>query len=407
MAYISEREHLRLELSLRDDGPAAFDKFFLYLRAESIKKKGDLMMTKWHLTTVLNSFNTYYCYDIHPTHEREISPIFIKDNGRLMGIELVGDLSGGPDTFVFYFDFVEKDGTSTVNPVFLPKLEELYDKNNKQFKFDEPVTYTHDSLDKGSRYSIVYRTNDKNRGAPPLRMDITNEFEWHVNLKYVSPGRIIQLKKESVTAQIPSLPTEGDIYHFMLRSLFGSTLAFIHMNMRPFYKIRSVLKGPPRTVKVPFLLYQYDRNEKNLLEKAPIYEMSAYETEIQEETKKNDVTIRKLATGTAEIMKRLNDIVPSDNNNNIPNITHFFSLGDTINEPYTTKAIEDAEANVKSQLIEIKKYNDFLDQMTERLQTLIELITGVREEDEDSDYKEEEEEEESDGEYDKLFINLM
>jgi hypothetical protein len=35
----------------------------------------------WHATTLLNTFNTYHCYDTHPDHWREIEPIFMNVRG--------------------------------------------------------------------------------------------------------------------------------------------------------------------------------------------------------------------------------------------------------------------------------------------------------------------------------------
>lgn len=64
----------------------------------------------WHLSTLLNTFNAYYCYDVTPFNDKaEIQPIFVRfgtetEIRRLLSIELLLGERGEDDDIVLHFD---------------------------------------------------------------------------------------------------------------------------------------------------------------------------------------------------------------------------------------------------------------------------------------------------------------
>lgn len=389
-------------LRIGDNGPDAFTKFFRYIGDLEVSKQ--LRTTKWHISTLLNTFNTYYCYDIHPTHVKEIMPIHINGRGRLMAIELVLGKTQNDDTFMFYFD-----NTLSIDICLLGELRDQFKVEGPMgLFFIEPVVYIHELP--SSSYAITYMvTNSTRFGAPPLRRDITNLFMWHVNLKYVSPARITRNTK---WLENPVLPLETNDYIYILRFLFGSTLAYIEENFEKYYATRSTIEGPPLSYKKESLVYhQLDENERRIIAKTALYSMDQYEIKLQSEEKVNTRIIDALATviikATASIQKMMGDAKVKKELNEM----EMFFMGDKIDEPDSTTIREEREQRIYKQYKLIDEYTKLIDNTTNEIKKLISLLDtrvtpDIEKEVINDSESEEEEEEESYDYYDDEDIMI-
>lgn len=204
---------------------------------------------RWHLTTLLNTFNSYHCYDIHYDHTREIEPFWftVMDKGvssftRLMAITL--DKTG----FVFWVDH-ERAIVPIVYDRFIHLVRNIVrDNKNKRYQH------------KGYPEYILYKDFEESpRYAPPLSNNVVYMsddvfiepqydaffIEWHVNMKYVPHSRTtnsshVKHPETPTPFVLPSLPKTDprraddrvslEYVAYLKTYLFGSDWSFIGEN---------------------------------------------------------------------------------------------------------------------------------------------------------------------------------
>jgi len=235
----------------------------------------------WHLTTLLNTFNSYYCYDIYHNEMREIDPIFFlythkNEKGevsftiryRLLAIKIIlGEKEKRlDDNFYFYFEGskpIQKDATNT--PVII--TSDMYDKNqsiihkwsfgtfrvryetDKSIIHDENMNFylhNNDYINKYD-YSILYTPFKSEIPIPPLYSDIESfkgkiydfnntNIELYINLKYITYNRIkfddytpnYILKKANIDTEKINLTENTKKY--LISYLFGSDISYLDEN---------------------------------------------------------------------------------------------------------------------------------------------------------------------------------
>ena len=381
-------ECTKTSLDLGDDGPGAFTKFMMMLSRTSMSTgriSGTLAKWRWHLTTILNTFNTYYCYDIHPTHVKEIRPIFLVHYGRLMGIRLDESVSGKPDTYTLFFDHYDTDTmTSEIKRVSFFDIRAIFFEKKKANTLDTefyapPPKW--DRIDVEGRVSFLHSVKyDK---APPLEIDsLSGTFEWKINYKYVSPGRISL--GESATG-IPVIPEENAVYLYVLRTLFGATLSFINENMCEDYQRVSRLAGPPLTStgrlrKLTIEAANLSKDEETLLRDIPVYSNDTYFAELEQKKKANDATLQSLDKFFDEALDRIQSLIARVSTSRRINTVEPQSLGAAyIDEPQTIILRETLEDTIATQLHRIDEYMQSIDETTRIVTELIQRITPVDE----------------------------
>ncbi len=241
-----------------DDGYGAFSKLLPRLYLIKLRQRNEdpmiLRNNAWHMSTILNTFNTYYCYDIsNDKRRRLIRPVFVslaknEPYRRLLSIELtVG--SGDPleqDDIVFHFD--DDDPAKIFIRV---RFTEFYLNVDKKFKKGKPPYYK-----RGNERTcyIVRLTNTQEEegityGILPYKCDIafdktTEHYETfsgihvmlNVDSECINPSRRIKSDDEEsfFDCNSPLNGKIGDLTETDKEALdeyiFGSDIGFLNAN---------------------------------------------------------------------------------------------------------------------------------------------------------------------------------
>lgn len=238
---------------MRDDGKTAFLKIWpkiFFIKARQSVEPSFLKDNAWHLSTLFNTFNAYYCYDVHPKETRRtIRPIFIRFNkeddnelGRLLSIEIVVI---GPEEeepiydIAFNFDSEHIKIRRLLFHEFVPFVhDDMYSK---------PLYYDYNESDITDKF-VHYTDAETDLGILPFKCDIGTDEKGtrslsglfgnlYINYKYVSPIRITEASEESLHCFSPfdeSFYSKENITPLDRKRLisyaFGSDLGYLNAN---------------------------------------------------------------------------------------------------------------------------------------------------------------------------------
>lgn len=248
-------------LDINDDGAIAFNKLFPKLKKLYNERLNNVLNDNaWHISLILNTFNTYYCYDVNYRMTRDIKPIFIKSKEgyytRLMCIELHIDDNDNReyDTFLFTFEYIDND-----NPILTLNYNEFLEQYgkvshiilsdmNKLPQIDmKRYEKGNDIINNKQRMIIIYGIDGKNDvsvlpyhcvifknpgDGSNYRVLSTKDIVF-VNLKYVQYNRIV-LSNMNITVSCVS-DGKGKIKDNRIRQeqihfIYGCSLSFINEN---------------------------------------------------------------------------------------------------------------------------------------------------------------------------------
>ena len=241
-------------------GPDALDimmaRLGQLLASHYTTKQGIIEEYAWHLTSILNTFNAYYCYDANLNFKRLIAPIYVRlseedETRRLLAIELDLERKGeeGADPIVFHFDDVKNGIMRVTFSAFYSNEEREYVRNetilyNLQRKNERAIEAMQDTL-----YGVRYTTGEEDQKRRhlnvifPFMCDLVhrknntyesgNEYftNVQVNPEYVSPSRLIKDLENDAGCHVPTI-TNLTVYdrECLEAYLFGSDLTYIEEN---------------------------------------------------------------------------------------------------------------------------------------------------------------------------------
>lgn len=340
---------------ITDDGIDAFEK--ILAKINLIKGKQILVLSKrtilrnhaWHLSTLLNTFNTYYCYDAHPRKDmRRIRPIYVKfdkdsNYRRLLSIEIIindNDKEGFSDDVVFHFDDENTaikirrvafyDFIAMVDREYTSEYQGLYDVAQDEIG----VRYTNSLGDEEEE------ENTNTLAILPFKCDLTvyvNRGEslsglhtgLFVDRAYVATSRISTSERDYVDCRSPYDQSFFDDMSdedkkALTDYIFGSDLGFLNANFdndgqyRPRYHIywdtRVPSKHLTRMTKPKYkLLYLPSTIEEEGLLSMKTYDSAAYERQLKiqiTDTVKENTLYLSIVDRTIHIIESL--VRPND-----------------------------------------------------------------------------------------------
>lgn len=236
----------------------------------------------WHLTTILNTFNAYHCYEVSLDRQREIEPVWLGMklmNGestivRLLSITIDRDykfnflLERKTDATRLYFSY---DAFVRSDPVFVQNEATIYDTSVEPLK----------------KYGLLMISTSYNQQIrmPPLYDDLAhmekeNIFEVtttsnsyslkdiHVNLKYVHPFRV--LYKEKVDKLLDSTVTGPFLTNksaHLNDYIFGVDWSYVENNFNgDVYEPRTRIRIDPSEPLSKDACFRPSKTEESLLE---------------------------------------------------------------------------------------------------------------------------------------------
>lgn len=307
----------------------------------------------WHITTLLNTFNTYYCFDIHYDHPAEIDPIWLLLKNqtatglvRLMAITIHIETDSNNDTFWFWI--CSDTGTMTIlTHDVLTSLSTVYTERRGGFEpIQEIDTY------QMINYTARLVGGKKNFYMPP----IYNTFEygdegsgwdepdgletWYPNFKHISKARILSppiVKREHVSAPFATQSKDDNIsteYRDQLIAyLFGADLLYLEENfsedeytpttriawdqgIETMMKNRGLMDSDDMTGFFPY-------NKVNVQE-LRIHDDYDYRQRIIKEITRFDTEIHAYDTIVTHYMLIMNDIINGTSKTSRTNIRRFY-----------------------------------------------------------------------------------
>lgn len=225
----------------------------------------------WHISTILNTFNRYYCYDANAECLRGITPIFLNVQyrskssiSRLLSVVVHIDKNNTKNnTIYFYFDRpLDTDG----KPLIVRTLGDLgqqivrdealfYDVNYETVRdhyFGNDTSQWPIDYSRYIRYTMLANGGKLTYVLPPVYGDLYainnmdflenkrvvykdingSPFEWYVNFAYVARNRMANKDgddtKRAPIAIFPQLTPKAR--RCFLRYLFGADIDFIEEN---------------------------------------------------------------------------------------------------------------------------------------------------------------------------------
>lgn len=158
----------------------------------------------WHLTTILNTFNAYHCYEVSLDRQREIEPVWLEMklmNGESTIVRLLSITIDREYKFNFLLErktnatrlYYSYEAFMRSDPVFVQN-ETVYDTRiNDIGNLDMPVIST--SYNQQVRmppfYEDLVYIKEGNIFMMPVNGNSYSDFEIHVNLKYLHPFRVL------------------------------------------------------------------------------------------------------------------------------------------------------------------------------------------------------------------------
>lgn len=203
----------------------------------------------WHLTTILNTFNAYHCYDVSLEKQREIEPIWLDmmlKRGSTI-VRLLSIMIESKYSFTFLLEskigairyYFAYDAFVQSNPVFVQNENGYDTRINKTDKLDTVTIST--------SYKDVSTTDVRFR-MPPLYTDLAytekesifevtendnsyKNYEIYVNLKYVHPYRVLYGNDTGKLFENTARGTRlTNIASYMEHYLFGVDWSYIEEN---------------------------------------------------------------------------------------------------------------------------------------------------------------------------------
>lgn len=256
-------------------GPRAFEvlwqRLFKIDAHRNFRDKYFIRENAWHIATILNTFNSHYCYDVHYSYIKEISPIYIRfaykdvvDTRRLLSVEIALDKTNNPlrDAFIFYFD----DGVDQIIPLSFAVANSLF--GGEKYREYQVV------IPNDAAYKDVFIACNK---IAPFNCDVwldydtskcetVNEYftNLHVNLRYVRENRISPAESSS-----PNCTFDANIFEnvndvdkkTLITYLYGLDLAYMDVNFDADneYKPKQRIEWSTRLTEV-FLKLSVDHN---------------------------------------------------------------------------------------------------------------------------------------------------
>ncbi len=271
----------------------------------------------WHLSTLLNTFNAYYCYDVSPFRDDEvpsIRPIFVRmwatrEVRRLLSIEVLLADENKYDDFVLHFD----DATNIITSIAAISFAvgdtsyEVVAENELPPRDERP---------RPERCIVRYSTNDNPvTEIMPFRCDVlvapsnavtmSGVFrDLRVNMRYVSDARIVTTAKYSCTGP-PNYRSDGinddTLKKTLYAYIFGADMGYLNANFDKYgsYSPKSRIAWPIADNRDPMLaqMIEYSKiyapTEKQLA--LPVYKPTDYVREIERVIVQHAITIDLLS----------------------------------------------------------------------------------------------------------------
>lgn len=235
----------------------------------------------WHLTTILNTFNAYHCYEVSLDRQREIEPVWLRMKLMNGGYTIVRLLSIMIDTkykFNFllerktdatrlYFSYDEFMGYDPV-PV---QNEAVYDTRiNDIGNLDMPVISTSykQQIRMPPFYEDLVYMKEGNIFMMPVDGNSYSDFEIHVNLKYLHPFRVLY---GNDATNILDSTVRGDRLSnqalYLNDYLFGVDWSYVENNFNgDVYEPRTRIRIDPREPPSKDVCFRPSGTEKSLFE---------------------------------------------------------------------------------------------------------------------------------------------
>ena len=273
----------------------------------------------WHLTTILNTFNAYHCYNVSLDRQREIEPVWLKMDEDFITVRLLSIMIDSEYKFTFLLEktdatrlYYSYEAFVRSKPV-LTQNEAVYDTRiESQGKLDMiSISTSFDQL------------NDSRLRMPPLYCDLKygdgkfgvierdnsySNFEIYVNLKYLHPSRVLHGADTDIisknTARGSKL-TNGLAY--LQDYLFGVDWSYVENNFNgDTYKPRTRIRIDPIEPVSVGVCFRPNGTEKSLLEHDDIPYMDRRNTEVTRMIRQS-YTYECLILDITNRLRRIND----------------------------------------------------------------------------------------------------